>query len=267
MSRTVQHLVLLLLGAVTLSVSLGQDYLSYVKGGYRPVLVVAGALVVLLALHGLLRGSSERVYHRLGGLLYDSARSRAPQPRRGGRDEHDHQHEHAPRVAWLLLAPVAVLLVVAPSALGAFTAARQAAPAPVAETALAQVATNVTGLGPDDEGRPYRTMALMAYAIWSRGNPDAFEGRQVRLEGFLTPRAGGGWYVSRILISCCAADAIPVSVVLDGPATEDWQADQWVEVIGHWAPPQLHPTGGYPEAVITVDEVTPTDRPADSYED
>lgn len=264
MSRTVQHLVLLLLGAVTLSVSIGQDYLSYVQAGYRPVLVVAGSLVVLLALHGLLRGCSERVYHRLGGLLWDSGRDRAPQPRQHPRSGSD--HEHAPRVAWLLLAPVAVLLVVAPPALGAFTAARQAAPAPVADAALAEVATDVTGLGPDDEGRPYRTMALMAYGIWSRGNPDAFDGRHVRMEGFLSPREGGGWYVSRILITCCAADATPVSVVLSELPAGDWAADQWVEVIGHYAPPALHPSGGYPEAVVAVDEITPSERPADSYE-
>ena len=47
----------------------------------------------------------------------------------------------------------------------------------------------------------------------------------------------------------------------------DLATDQWVEVIGTWAPPARHPAGGYPEAVIDPVSVRPIDPPADTYED
>ena len=69
--------------------------------------------------------------------------------------DHDHDHGHGPRVAWLLLAPVAVLLLVAPPALGSFTAARQnqqlVAEAPVA-----------AGPRADDPGEDRQTLPLTA---------------------------------------------------------------------------------------------------------
>jgi hypothetical protein len=55
-------------------------------------------------------------------------------------------------------------------------------------------------------------------------------------------------------------------VVVDGDQG-DLSPDQWVEVIGTWAPPAAHPNGGWPEAVITPVAVRPIDPPADTYLD
>ena len=262
MTRTEQDLLVTLLGGVTLAVSIGDDYLAYVLPGFRPLLLGAGALLVLLGATGLLRGVPERLYHRLGGLLYDSARRRGP--RAGEHDHHGHGHSHGPGVAWLLLVPVAVLLVVAPPALGSFTAARQAGPPAALVEAAGEDAP--LGIGADDEGQDYRTMPLMGYVIWSQQpDPTPLEGRTIRLEGFLTPREGGGWYVSRIIINCCAADATPVSVVLQGDLPDDLVADQWVEAIGSYSPPSPHPTQGWPEPALAVEEVAPIDEPVASY--
>lgn len=259
MSRTVQDLLVTLLGAVTLAVSIGDDYLAYVRPGFRPLLLGAGALLVLLGASSLLRGASERLYHRLGGLLWDSGQRRGPQPQ-----DHD-DHGHGPGVTWLLLAPIAVLLAVAPPALGSYTAARQAGP-PAALVEAADAAAPL-GIGADDPGHEYRTMALMGYVIWSQQTDlTPLEGRTIRLEGFLTPREGGGWYVSRIIISCCAADASPVSVVLLGDVPDGLVADQWVEVIGRYAPPSPHPSQGWAEPAIAVAEVDTIAEPAASYE-
>ncbi|SDP33186.1 TIGR03943 family protein [Klenkia soli] len=230
MNRLTQHLLLVLLGGVTLRVALGQGYLAYVQAGFRPLLVAAGAAVLAVGVLGVLRG-------------------------RPGTTEHP-----GPRVAWLLVAPVAVLLVVAPGPLGAFTAQRQAAPvsAPATEVPL--------GIGADDPGADHRTMTLSGYAIRTQQTDTSpLEGRTIRLVGFLSPREGGGWYLARIRIACCAADATAVQVVLDGDV--HGTADQWVEVVGRYAPSSPHPGLGYPEPTLTPDTVTPVPAPADGYED
>lgn len=261
MNRTVQDVLITLLGGVTLAVSIGHDYLAYVLPGFRPLLLGAGALLLLLGATGLLRGVPERLYHRLGGLLYDSTRRRGPH---AGAREHD-QHGHGPGVAWLLLVPIAVLLVVAPPALGSFTAARQAGPPATLVEAAGEDAP--LGIGANDEGEDYRTMPLMGYLIWSQ-QPDLtpLEGRTIRLEGFLTPREGGGWYVSRIIINCCAADAAPISVIIAGDVPNGLVADQWVEVIGQYTPPVPHPSQGWLEPALAAEEVNPIEEPAASYE-
>ncbi len=229
MNRLTRDLLLVLLGGITLRVSLGDAYLAYVREGFRPLLVGAGVLVLLLGVLGVVRGAGAAHAHR------------------------------DPGIAWLLLAPVAVLVVVAPPALGSYTAVRQMAPLPATDAPQG-------GIGADDPGTDHRTMTLLEYSLYGRAaDTSALEGRQVRLVGFVTPRDGGGWYVSRIRIACCAADASAVSVVVDGPVAE-LAADQWVEVVGRWAPPQPNPSAGYAEAVIAPVAVTPISPPADSYE-
>ncbi|MGY1771578.1 TIGR03943 family putative permease subunit [Blastococcus sp. SYSU D00813] len=250
MDRMTSHAVLLLLGGYVLQVALSDAHLAYVQGGFRPFLLIAAAVLVAVSLLGLLRAWRTR---------------RAPAADDDPDEEadhhgHDHGHGHgAPRVAWLLVLPAVVLALVAPPALGSFTVARQTTPAEVPEGAVADA------LGPDDEGQDFRTLPLPQYR-WRALHDDVspLEGRQIRLTGFVVPREGGGWYVARIRISCCAADAVGVTVVVDGPQG-DLPADQWVEVIGTWAPPVTHPSAGFPEAVIAPVTVRPIDPPADTY--
>jgi uncharacterized membrane protein YcgQ (UPF0703/DUF1980 family) len=80
----------------------------------------------------------------------------------------------------------------------------------------------------------------------------------------VTPREGSGWYVTRIGITCCAADAVAYTVAVDAPP-DGLAADQWVEVIGTYTPPQNHPTQGWPEPTIEPVSVTPIEAPANTY--
>jgi uncharacterized repeat protein (TIGR03943 family) len=241
--RMTSHAVLLLLGGYVLQVALTDAHLAYVQAGFRPFLLIAAAVLIAVALLGLLR----------------AWRSRRPDDDPGATHDDGHDHSGAPRVAWLLVVPAMVLALVAPPALGAFTVARQTQPAEMPAGAP------TVRLGPDDEGQGFRTLPLIQYR-WIALDDDTsiLEGRRVRLIGFVTPREGGGWYVSRIQISCCAADAVGITVVVDGDRG-DLAADQWVEVIGTWAPPVTHPTHGFPEAVIAPASVRPIDPPAHTY--
>jgi uncharacterized repeat protein (TIGR03943 family) len=256
--RLTQHLLLVLLGGITLRVALTDAHLAYVQAGFRPLLVFAGVVLLLLGAIGAVRDWPRYPADE------DAGSAEATPEVADGHADHGHgDHGHGPpRIAWLLVLPVAVLLLVAPPALGAYTAERQAQAIPIPES----VQNSPLRLGPNDAGADYRSMTLLDYSMWAlHDDTSALRGRSVRLQGFVLPRADGTWSVARIRISCCAADAVPVSVVVDGDRGT-LQADQWIEVIGTWGPPAMHPDGGYPEPVIVPEAVRPIQPPADPYE-
>jgi len=234
--RPTQHVLLVLLGAVVLVIAGTDRHLAYVRPGFRPFLLGAGAVVLGLGLLGL------------AALARRQAGAAA--------------HEHAgPAVGWLLAAPVAVVLVVAPPALGAYSADRQPA-APVALPALPAS----PGIGADDPGTDHRTMTLLSYAIWSQqADTSAMAGRQIRLVGFVSPRQAGGWYVTRFRINCCAADATVLRVAVPAGSAE-LAPDQWVEVIGTFTDPVVDPAVGYPQPAIDAGSVRAVNPPAETYE-
>ncbi|WP_369138122.1 TIGR03943 family putative permease subunit [Modestobacter versicolor] len=231
--RTTQHVLLLLLGVVTLVVAGSDRYLDYVRAGFRPFLLVAGAVVLAVAVVGLL--------------------GRRPASRSG--------HEHpGPAVGWLLAAPVAVVLVVAPPALGAYSADRLPA------TPVTVAGSPPPGIGADDPGTDHRTMTLLAYTIWS-AQPDtsALADRRVRLVGFVSPREAGGWYLTRLRVNCCAADATALRVAVpDGSA--EFAPDQWVEVVGGFTEPVVDPAVGFAQPAVDALWVRRVEAPAETYE-
>jgi uncharacterized repeat protein (TIGR03943 family) len=128
-NRQAQAVILLLVGGAILRTSLTDLYLRYVKQGLRPLLIVAGLLLVIAAVMTLwyeLRGKGEQHTHDDG-----------------------HGHSHEPRVAWLLILPVFALLLVAPQALGSYAADRTG-------TALQQV----SDFPPLPDGDPARISVL-----------------------------------------------------------------------------------------------------------
>jgi uncharacterized repeat protein (TIGR03943 family) len=57
-------------------------------------------------------------------------------------------------------------------------------------------------------------------------NPEAFEGDEISLTGFVTPSSAGGFGLTRLVITHCVIDAQPASVPIgetaDIPATGEW---------------------------------------------
>ena len=243
MKRDVQAIVLVLLGGAVLRISLDGTYLRYVKPGLLPVLVVAGAIVLTLGLlsawyDGLLRGEPA-----------------TPSDGHGHAHDDGHGHGHGgPRVAWLLLLPVLAIFLVAPPALGAYSADRS--------TFVGQPTVDLEPL-PDGDVIDVPVRDYVTRAVWDSGR--SLEGRTVRLTGFAAPRGEDGeWDLARLSLSCCAADALASKVrpVGDVPAQP---AEQWVAVTGRWVE-----GGGLedPRAIprIQVTDVVPIEAPEEPYE-
>ncbi|MFJ5530209.1 TIGR03943 family putative permease subunit [Streptomyces sp. NPDC093261] len=168
---------------------------------------------------------------------------------------HGHDHSGAPRVAWLLFLPALSLLFFAPPALGAYTAAREA-PKTVKEQQHFDPLPRTSPV-------PMTLTDFTTRVQQDRGQ--AIKGRSIRMTGFVTPdKRSGSWYLTRIIISCCAADAQSVKVRVYGkPALA---ANTWVAVTGTWHPGGTLGTSSAPVALDahTVERIT---RPVNGYTD
>jgi uncharacterized membrane protein YcgQ (UPF0703/DUF1980 family) len=77
---------------------------------------------------------------------------------------------------------------------------------------------------------------------------------------------GGAVYLARIAIGCCAADAYPVKVRLDGGADLSRHPDDsWVEAVVELVPGSATRATDYIPAA-TVTSVRPVAEPEDPYE-
>jgi uncharacterized repeat protein (TIGR03943 family) len=217
--RRLQEILLVLSGLGLLHASLFTDLcLRYVKEGMRPILIASGVVLLLL-------GVAEAWSHR-GPAGGDEHGERHEHGGHDG-DGHGHGHDHStvPRVAWLLFLPALSLLIYAPPALGAYTASRER-PKAVAEQ---------RHFDPLPATSPV-PMTLSDFT--SRAQQDSkqsIKGRSIQMTGFVTPgKQGDSWYLTRIIISCCAADAQSVKVQIYG--SQILPANTWVSVTGTWHP-------------------------------
>lgn len=226
MRAEAQSGVCLLLGATALRLGLTDAALAYVKPSLRPLLVVAGVVLVVVGIAGL-RG-------------------------RPTADGHDHP---APSAAWLLVLPVIAVFLVAPAPLGSYAAERQSEARAVERTPIR------SPLPPEVDGAvPLSLRDFLVRAI----NGTELVGRTVRLTGFTTTD-GKGVVLNRFRVTCCAADGIAMRVRLEGMPGSP-RDDQWFEVEGTLREGERDDTGLVGMPVLDVTEATPVSAPANTYE-
>jgi uncharacterized repeat protein (TIGR03943 family) len=210
----------MLVGAVLLRLTFTDTYRRYVRPEMGRWLTIAGVAVIVLGLVTLVRA-----------LRHGAADAAAL--------DHDHDHHHhGIGVGWLLLAPIAALLLVAPPTLGSYGVNHGArvdvrAGAPVFDRLPRTAAP--------------RPMTLLEFSQRAFDHDGAsFNGASVQLTGFVAGAEPGGFRLARYQIACCAADALPVVVRVVGTAGGSAPRDQWVVVTGTFKRggdvPELAPT-------------------------
>ena len=267
MTREIQSVILVLLGGALLRISLSDVYLRYVKEGMKPWLIISGVLLVvggLLALAEVLRAERRKVAVLAGGEaeeVFDQGHPLAPDvsdvdPEAVTFDEHGHAHGvGGPKSAWLLLLPVAAIFLVAPPALGAFTAERQT-------STVVQPKEPAAPPLPAGDPVPITLADYAARAVWDDGR--TLKGRNVEMVGFVTPNAkGGGWYLTRLQLTCCAADAIATKISpLD---VKSLPANTWVQIVGQWVPGgEVNADDAIP--LVKVTSLKQIAQPSNAYE-
>ena len=204
MNRLSQAVVMLLFGGALIRATLTDMFLRYVKEGLRPFLLAAGGLLVAAAVMT---------------IWYELRAARA-QHNHHGDDGHGH---HEPRVGWLLILPVVGLLLVAPPALGAYSAGQ-------AGTVVAEPAGSDYPPLPAGDPAPIGLLDYASRAVFDGGK--SLSGRTVRLTGFITPGPDGTPMLARMVLTCCAADGRPIKVGLTGSTPVDAAPDTWVQIDG-----------------------------------
>lgn len=239
MSRTVSATILLLFGTALVKLGLSNELLLYVRPVARPWVLLAGLAVVALAASSLASGLLARSRTRPDGDT-----STSPQ-------DHGHRHDGTTRTAWLVLAPVVAVLIVAPPALGTYSADR----APLLNAAASGAKARLTP-GTDPVELP-----MLAFLVLAEAKPASLAGRPISLVGFVQRVTPGGFVLARLVITCCAADASTGAVSISGdPAPTP--VGTWVRVTGTFSGPG---TGTVTTPLLRATAVTPIARPVNPY--
>ncbi|WP_170981446.1 TIGR03943 family putative permease subunit [Nocardioides dongxiaopingii] len=244
MSRPTQGLLMAFLGAVLVRLSLTDAYLRYVTPWMKWPILLSGVLLLGLAI-GLV--ASDRTGSRSDDHDHDN----------DGDGDDGHGHGPIPLVTWLLVLPGLVTFVISPPQLGSYLAERRAG-----ETQSVVEPASLTTLS-SDEVVPVDVTEF----IWrAQDGGTTLEGQPVELTGFVSYDKDDNWYVTRLTIGCCAADAAGFQVEVD--AADDGAArpprDQWVTVTGTYVPGSG--TDGRTPPVLTATDVEQIATPKQTYE-
>ncbi|MFF7309601.1 TIGR03943 family putative permease subunit [Streptomyces sp. NPDC008137] len=231
MNRLAQSALLFLLGATLLHSGMTDLYLRYVKAGLRPLVLLAGVVLIATA---------------AATLWYDRRPSK--------REHHPHQE---PRVTWLLTLPVLALILVAPPALGSYSASHTG-------TAL-QKPFGFADL-PADGPLRLGVADYAGRAVYDNGR--SLRDRELRITGFVTLDRSGSPYLVRMGLNCCAADAQPVKIALTGDIPPVLSPDTWLEITGRYTPRRTKdPVNDGPIPYLEVTHAKPVPTPHDPYDE
>lgn len=238
MRRDAQAVILLLLGGGLIRLIVTGEYLNYVKPYAFWLVLPAGIILVITA----------------AVTAWTAWRDRGE----AGSNAHGHDHGRS-KVAWLLLAPVVGMLLVAPDALGSYEAERTG-------TALGAEENRSTypELPDDVDPVPLTLMDYAARAVFDDGI--TLEDHRIQLRGFIL-YDGDEPQLARMVVACCAADARPVKIGFEGDVPEGLEPDQWVEVVGVYTPREgRDEINGEVVPYIEVESVTEIESPDNEYQ-
>ena len=280
MNRQAQAAVLFLTGGAILHAALTDLYLRYVKAGLQPLLVAAG--VVLIATAAATIWYERRAAGTSGG---DDIAAEAPartgalaqvgtpadphgqahtdaaaaDADAGDAEAHAHTHAHRePRISWLLVLPLLALILVAPPALGSYSAMRTG-------TALQKQPWGFADLPTGGTVR----LNLVDYAgraAYDHGR--SLDHRHIKIAGLLALDRDGTPYLVRMALSCCAADAQPVKIGLTGRIPPVLRPDTWLEATGTYTAKRTKdPLNDGIIPFLHVTELKPVKAPRDPYDE
>lgn len=236
MSRETENALLLLVGVSTALITVSGAYTRYVKPGLLPYLAATAVLLIALALAAIVRD----IRH---GRPQDDT-------------DHTHDHRHSPRVAWLLLIPIALLAFVVPPPIR-----------PQAAT-VTEVSTDVLRrpFPPLPDGRAPEIALPDILIRVAQDSAGTLDNRTVTVSGF-TMRDGDRTDLARVVIVCCAADAQLARIRLSGPAATSlagYPENTWIKVEGT-IPAGQSDSSRSSIPTMTALSVTRTDPPARPY--
>lgn len=185
------------------------------------------------------------------------------------RTEHSHiDHDHAghshDKLSWggflLVISPILLGVLIPPKPLGAAAMVNRDISIKSLTSAAAPETSEILA-------KPQRDKNILDWVIEFRSTPDLnrFEGQEAKLTGFVYRDERfeqDQFMVSRFVLSCCAADAAPIGVVVRSSKSASFSDDQWVEVTGEF---ELGRFGGEDMPILLAESITPIGIPEQPY--
>jgi uncharacterized repeat protein (TIGR03943 family) len=227
--------------------------LMYLRPAMRPWVLLAAFGLIALGLYGMLR------VHRLESADHD----------------HDHGHDDGPdhahddelarparrsKIGWLMVVPVVVLILFGPQAMGSFAIGRTPNLPPYAFDIAAYASTS-------GQRVPKLRFADVLDGIKQPGNRAYLADHDIALQGFVSVTGvdgPGSFVLTRFLISCCAADAQPLSVTVIG-ASSIPDKNHWADVTVRFDSSASTPTAKYGPVMHAV-SIRTISAPSGPYE-
>lgn len=278
MRDSTQGLVMWVMGITVVSAAFTGKYLSFVKPGMKWFLVASGLVMLGIAIWGYWQGrkdaiarlnaeenhsSADHHTHSAGGH-HDHAHGH---PAHGdhAHDDHGDHHHHLTSVAWVLVVPFAIMSVVTPPPLGAYSAERSSGSvAAKGKFSGGDWKYEMPAL-PEGDKVELGLEDFAMRAVFDKAR--SLDGRTVELTGFVSSiEEKPGWAITQMGMSCCAADAYSVKVVPRGDV-QKFDNDTWIKVTGTWIDNGADPTADkfvLPE--IQVESIQQTDAPENPYD-
>ena len=280
---TLRALVLAVLAGGIARLALTDAHLAYVQPSMRLPLLVSVVVIGVLAASSANRADQVREAEldaRAEGEHDEGEHHESDE--HAGRDAHrvdvdDHGHAHRghpalPRIGWWLIAPVVCIALVPIVPLGADAVGDRASNEVLGRSGDGEAGPAGSD-GVDEDGRSVDggEVTLLDFVSRTVNDPTNPYPEPVTLVGFVTddPTVTDGFVLGRFVVSCCAADALPLLVRIDW-AGDVPPRDTWVEVTGDHVPaPADLPQGERPEVaniVVRATEVVPIPEPSQPYE-
>ncbi|GAB4457183.1 MAG: hypothetical protein Kow0031_38160 [Anaerolineae bacterium] len=252
MPASIKALALVAMGLFLYSRYLTGSLLFYINERFVWLTVLASIGFVLVGLSYRYRAQHNHHHHDHDG--HDPSHQH---------DDHDHgDHQHS-QLTWagllLVVSPIVLGLLIPPKPLGAAAMSNR----DLSVKSLTSVAAPESAV----ISKPKADKNILDWLIefQSAGSPEALAGEEAKVIGFIYRDerfAPNEFMVSRFTISCCAADAAPLGLLVRAPEAVTLPDDAWVEVRGQFETGQLD---GEPVPVIAAAEITPTDVPEQPY--
>ncbi|MHC3471560.1 TIGR03943 family putative permease subunit [Streptomyces sp. 7R007] len=255
MNRQAQAAVLFLTGAALLHAGSTDLYLRYVKAGLQPLLLLSGAVLIAASLATVWYEWRARKHEEPHD--HDGHETHDEHEAHEGHEGHEGHVHREPRISWLLVLPLLALILVAPPALGSYSAMRTG-------TALQQPYgyNSLPASGPLN----LTVVDYASRAVYDHGRH--LTGRPIHVTGFVALDRTGAPYLVRMALNCCAADAQPVKIALTGHIPPVLQPDKWLQVTGTYTAERTKdPVNNGPIPYLRVTSAKPVPTPADPYDE
>ena len=146
-------------------------------------------------------------------------------------EEHDHNHDHAPSPVnlWIMLIPLLIGILI------------PAKPLDSSAVSAKGLTTSSALISSDSTSRLFETASEQRNILdWVKlfyfeKDLNPFIGQQVSVVGFVYRDESlpqGQFFVSRFILSCCAADGYAVGMIVDTPQADTFEKDTWIKVTG-----------------------------------